>query len=253
MIDIYDLYQDFEAAYNTFQGGFFPPQSVFLRAVNNINQDLWIRWTREAEKSQEAKDNLFPFLKSENVICQQQPSYYSVVAPPKDYGRLSTANILVTKDNKTVPKKEVNGGKCCNGEFKQDEDLSKDYYDNVSEKTVEIIDNKRWASCLEHLTKNPTFDKPKMTQINNGFKVAPREVSVIVLNYYKLPEDATFAYTTVGGNLATGSGGQIIYNKAASNPLLWNTSMKPEFLIELGVRFSLYTREQFIFATTQKK
>ena len=129
-----------------------------------------------------------------------------------------------------------------------------DYLDTVMESEVEMISNQRWSAVLKHLTKYPTYENPKITQINNGFKVAPREVGVVVLNYYKKPKEATFIYTNSTANLQTGAGGQIIYDKKNSQPLEWTPTVKNEFLINLGIRFGIYTREQFMFAAnTQLK
>lgn len=243
-IDLFDLYNDFNAYVNTFQGGFFPPQSIFTRVLNIAQKELWNKWTRQAEKSQEIKDNLFPFLVPLNVITKQSNSYYATLEQPNNYGRFASAKILLVKDTtQCVPDKSVNSGKCFNGKFKSDIDLANDYYDNVREGEIEMVDNQRWSAVLEHLTKYPTFERPKMTQINNGFKVAPREVSVVVLNYYTAPAPAFFAYTVAPGNLQTGAGNQIIYNKDLSKQVQWNVTVKPFLLEIMKDLYASYTRD----------
>lgn len=260
MIDTNDLLQDFYSLVNSFQGGFFSPETDFIKAVNNISLELWEMWTRQAERSQEIKDNLFPFLVSKNVMCIPQNSYYTIANPPSDYGRFASAKILVINNDKSVPDVEVENGKCVcgtkkNGKdryvvFKNDEDLAMDYYNNVREQEIEMVDNQRWSSVLKHLFKKPTFESPKMTQINKGFKVAPRDVSVVILNYYTKPVAATYVYTQVPGNPQTGAGGQIIYNANQSVPLQWPYTVKNEFLWRLGVRFSIFTKDQFMSQIT---
>lgn len=243
-IDIYDLYNDFNAWVNSFQGGFFPPQSIFTRVTNIASLALWKKWTRQGEKSQEIKDNLFPFLVSQNIITKAANSYYATVDQPDNYGRFATAKILLAGDNNTcVPDQSVNNGTCMNGDLTTDQQLAEDYYDTVTEAEIEMIDNQRWSSMLKHLTKFPTFEKPKITQINNGFKVAPREVSVVVFNYYVKPQDAFFAYTVAAGNLQTGAGNQIIYNKNQSTQLQWPTTAKEDLLEELKLVYIGYTRD----------
>jgi hypothetical protein len=132
--------------------------------------------------------------------------------------------------------------------------INEAYYASMCERTVDKVDNQRWGAVCEHLTKMPTFDNPKLTQLNAQFKVAPREVSVIVLDYYVRPTPAVFAYTVAPGNVQTGAGDQLLYNKALSKPFPWPTTMVNEFLIRLGERYGLFTRDQFMAQTsTQQK
>lgn len=248
----FELWQDFRTWVNTQQGGFMPPQSVFIRVANIASLELWKRWTREAEKSQEVKDYLLPFLISKNIITTQSNSFYSTFLPPPNYGRFATAKILLVKDNEdkkiTVPSKEVDGGKCCKGNkanvrLKIERELPDNYYDKTVEASIQIVDNQKWSGMLEHLTKFPTFEKPKMTQINGIFKVAPQDVSVVVLNYYTEPEDAVFGYKPVAGNLQTGSGGAITYDPNTSKNFQWSKQVKPDLLEEIKKVYLLYTRD----------
>jgi hypothetical protein len=246
MIDSNDLYIDFKAMFNTAQGGFFPPQTVFIRAVNNISLMLWEKWTRQAEKSEEIKDYLLPFFKSINIITKPNKSFFAIAVPPIDFERFSSAKILVTKNDTCV----CDTG-AANSNVSQDE-IDETYYDSITESQIEMIDNIRWSNAIKHLTKFPTFEKPKMTQIDGTWKVSPRGVSVVVLNYYIKPKPATFVYTTTAGNVQTGAGDYLVYDKDNSDALEWTETVKNEFLCELGVRFGLYTRDQFITAISSQ-
>jgi len=250
MIDALDLYNSFKSVVNTFTGGWYRPQTDFIVAVNDISNELWEMWTAQAEKSQEIKDNLFPFLVSKNTIVKAQNGNYGTFIPPPNYGRYASASILFV-DEKCVPSQEVDKGRCLNSQnklvpFKSDEDLAKDYYDNVTEVEVEMIDNQRWQSALNHLTKKPSLLRPKINQINNGFRVSPREVSVVVFYYYTRPIHATFMYTIAAGNVDTGAGDQLIYNKVQSTPLQWTSTVVNEFIWRLGERFGLFTHQEFM-------
>src|SRR5689334_15681693 len=99
MIDPYDLYQSFQSTYNTFFGGWFRPNTDFIVKVNDISVELWEMFTRMAEKSQEVKDNLLPFLKSKNMIVSSQNSFYGTFKPPGGYGRFASARMLVSGDH----------------------------------------------------------------------------------------------------------------------------------------------------------
>jgi len=262
MIDTYDLYQDFGATVNTFQGGFIPPDTIFTRYINLISKELWEIGCREAEKSQEWRDKMRPFTVSENIITKKSSSYYTICNIPSLYERLFKSSIItVGTDNKsvTVPSKEINKGRCYFNEEKQDEVFKpeirisqNDYLNSIKETDVDNVDLQRWDACLEHRYKKPTLKKPKMVQIDGVFRVAPRDVSVIVLYYFKLPKEATFIYTTPIPNLQTGAGGQIVYNQSASQPLEWGANMKNEFIIRLGEYYGIFTRDMFVTQASLK-
>lgn len=254
MIDPYELYQSFQSTVNTFQGGWFRPETDFIRACNDLSKKFWVKKTKEAEKSQEAKDDLMPFLKSKNYIVTNK-SIYGTFKPDKDYGRFSAARIIVhtnPEDAKIVsfcPDKNIDDGKCCNGDFKTDFELTEEYYNNTTQIDVDLIDDIKWGAVNKHATKKPTIEKPKMRIINGGFEVAPRQVSVVVLDYYREPVEATFLYTNAPGDVQTGAGDQLIYDRN-SQPLEWPFNMRDEFLIGLGERYGLFTRDQFVTQVT---
>lgn len=245
MIDLYDLYQSFKSAYNVYIGGWWRIQTDFTQKCNDISKELWVKWTREAEKSQEAKDNLLPFLISGNMIVSNK-GVYGTFKPPKNYGRFAAARVIVTKEDKCVPSKNVNNGKCSNGDFNTDEELTEEYYNSISQFDVDLIDDQKWGACNAHKTKKPTLHKPKMRQIEGGFEISPRLVSVIVLDYYRPPVDATFVYKNSPGNEQTGAGDMLIYDKENSKPLEWPFNVREEFLVELGIAYSGFTRDQFL-------
>lgn len=248
MIDPFELYQSFQGRVNTYQGGWFRIQTDFINACNVISNELWEKLTRMAEKSQEIRDDLAPFFKSKNYIVNNK-SVYGTFIPDKDYGRFSSARIIVSK-NKCCPSPDVDQGKCSNGDFKSDIELNEDYYNSIQQHEVELIDDIKWGAVNAHKTKMPTLGKPKMRQINEGFEVAPRLVSVIVLDYYVKPKTATFSYTISPGNVQTGAGDQIIYDKKNSEPLQWPSTMVNQFLDKLEEYYSQFTRDQVLSAIT---
>jgi hypothetical protein len=245
MIDLYDLYQSFKSYVNTYVGGWFRPQSDFAAASNDISYELFDKWTRMAEKSQEAKDNLFPFLLSKNLMVKKSGAY-GMFDPPEGYNKFGAARIIVA-GNTCVPDKDVNEGKCSNGDFKTDTELAEDYYNTVKQINVRMIENQKWGSFIVHATKGPSVEKERIgiRQINGQFQVAPRDVSVVVVDYYRLPKIATFKYTTTPGNIDTGAGDDIVYDKS-SQPLEWPGNLRDEFLINLGERYGLFTRDEFL-------
>lgn len=247
MIDMFDLYKSFRSYVNTYVGGWYRPQTDFTQACVDINTKLFVKWTGEAEKSQEAKDNLSPFLLSTNITLNQKGPYATGVFP-KDYSRFGTARIIVSEDQVVDPTKT------------QDQ-VTSAYFDSLKQIQVEMVDDKKWGAVNAHLTKGPTLCNPKMRQIIstnkdnsvNNFQVAPRSVSVIVLDYYRQPKIPTFVYTTSVPNLQTGEGDEIVYNKTGSQPLEWPENVRNEFLIELGSRYGLFSRDQFVSQVTAQQ
>ena len=255
MIDTFDLWNTFSSYVNTFQGGFYRPQTDFIQAVNRISQQLFTELTDEAENNQSNQDDLSPFLKTKNCIVQNTNQIYGTFPYPEDYSAFSCARLLLY-EGKTVGDKEC---EICGSKPEADEEeryqMVQRYLDGLEEVDCPKINNSKWSSCLSHLTKGPTLSKPKITQTDSGFKVAPRKVSVIVLDYYRTPLNATFEYTISTGNVQTGAGDQIIYDKEKSIPLEWKDSTIDEFVIRLGEGYGLFTRDQFAFqaANVQRK
>jgi hypothetical protein len=125
---------------------------------------------------------------------------------------------------------------------------------NIKEFKVQMIDNQRWSAYCEHLTKGPTLEKPGITQINDYFRVAPRKVSVVVIDYYVEPKEATFKYTLTPGNVQTGSGDMIIYDANASQKLEWPEQVRQEIMEELKSWYIERTKDQiFSVISAQQK
>lgn len=232
---------------NTSQNGFWRPETDFEVNANVASTLLWNRKIDIAEREQREIDDLRTFLISKNIIVKNQNSFYGTIDVPAapqnpEYGRWASARILLAGDM-CVPCKDVDEGKCINGNFESEQELADNYYNTVCQAQIEKIDNQRWPSVLKHLTKKPTLKNPKITQINNQFQVAPRQVSVVVLNYYVKPKYATFKYTTTTPNLQNGSGDVIVYNKTASTPLEWPETVKNELLEILKDVYVGFTRD----------
>lgn len=250
MIDLYDLYNSFVSVTNLSVGGWWRIQTDFQEACNDASFQLWDKYTSMAERSQEVTDKLRSFLKSKNIIVKTR-GIDGFFEPPKEYERYASARIIYHKDSATcIPSKDVEGGKCINGEFEDQEKLTSEYLNNTKTKTVDKIADMRWGAVAEHKTKKPTLENPKITQIDGGFAVLPIGISVIVLNYYIKPQQATFVYSIAPGNPQTGNGGQLIYEKNQSQPLPWPETMIPEFIEILKGKYSNFTRDAFLSQTS---
>ncbi len=254
MISPFDLWNRFCSENNTFQGGFWRPDRDFERNMNTVSLELWNEYTAQAEKSQEIMDELSVFLKSVNIIVQQTMYNYGLAKYPPNYDRYSSAGILLHKENIIIDtSKDIID---CDGKVEYDSrketpeqkqkriDL---YKDGIIQNNIYKVDNSRWRSLLTHKNKYPTFENPAMTQSDEGFKVAPRQVPVIVLDYWKKPAYAKFVYTLSPADPVTGQGDNLIYDPNKSTNLEWRESMIPEFLKRLTIIYSKYTRDGGLF------
>lgn len=242
------LYNSFSSLVNTSQGSWFRPQTDFIVQANDVSIEIWDYLTNKAEKSTQEKDYLRNFLKTKNVIAVSQNNFYGIVNLPTGYERFSAARLIVHND-KTLPDKSVENGKCYDKDIISPQEVKDEYYENISQYEIDVIDDKNWAACLGHRTKKPTLAKPKMLQIEDGFRIAPRTVSVVVLDYYIKPQEATFIYTLSPANVQTGAGDDIIYN-SSSKPFDWPVSMIPEFVWRLAQRYSIFIDKEKLFSFT---
>ena len=259
MIDIFDLYNKFCADNNTFQGGFVRPERDFENIVNTISFETWNEWTAQAEKSQETNDNLRPFLISVNIIVTPSAGNYGIAAYPKDkdkeYARYSVARVLSHNDDCVCDfdKDTYQEGECKERETAEAKEARVEKYkDGITERLCVKVESSKWSSMLEHKTKCPTFENPGITQFDKGFKVAPRKVSVIVLDYYKKPVSGKFSYTIAAGNPQTGAGDYLVYDKNNSIPLEWPETMIPYFIDKLRESYARYTRDGGLFQMSKK-
>lgn len=259
MIDPFDLWKKFCSDNNTFQGGFFRPDRDYQENLNAISLDAFATFTAMDEKAQQIEDWLAPFAKTVNIIVTPGAGNYGVAkypaAPnPNPYEAYKAARSLQYKDKCMCEDgAEIfsvdSEGKCAKAtetEIQKQERVER-YKAGIFEATITKVPSSKWSATLEHETKCPTFESPKITQFDEGFKVAPRSVSVMVLDYYKKPKAAKFAYTIAPGNPQTGAGDYLVYDLANSVPLEWPQSMIPYFLDKLQQIYAKFTRDPELF------
>jgi len=252
-IDMNDLWGKMCSNNNTFQGGNFRPDRDFVANVNSISLQAFADFTSQDEKTQQIEDWLAPFAKTANIIVVPGAGNYGVAKYPtgiNPYGAYKAARSLQHKDECLCEEgaSTYKDGACVDNETEiQKLQRVERYKAGIFEATITKVTSSKWSATLEHETKCPTFESPKITQFDEGFKVAPRAVSVIVLDYYKNPIPAKFAYNIAPGNPQTGAGDYLIYDSANSVPLEWPQSMMPYFLDKLQQIYSKFTRDPGLF------
>lgn len=259
-MDIYeDLYQPLVAAINMHQGGMIKPQTWFQVNVNNINDELYRESIAAFQLSQQVSEDVAPLIESVSIHVAEQPGQnYDLVGYPDNYGYYSSAYILLAADNQDgkdkdscgcpAPDKQafmtkVDNGKCStyvdpDVQALIEKNKGKDMVNNG----ISLIPNGQWAAAGQAQFKKPSYKKPIMTQYNQGFKIMPRGIAYVTLDYLKVPRKCVFAYTLdVDDN--------IIYDQANSVQLEWPRSKAVEILSRLIVRYGLYVGNEMMIAT----
>lgn len=255
MIDLFQLYEKFCGTYNTQQGGHVRPSRNFVDWANDISMELFKEYVPLAEKNQQIKDYLSPFLKSKNIVINTVPgAMHDIIKFPADYEHYASARVFYDSNRNGcsctgLPVIDGNSGKECELPYQDEDDRNKNKVGNeLCEVSIIKVDNQRWGSICAHKTLFPTKESPKITQFEGGFKIAPKNIGVMVLDYYRKPVFATFNYTiTNPGNIDE----YYQYNENASTKLEWSPVLVSEFINRIGKKYGKFIREQFIFETSE--
>lgn len=245
-INNFQTWQNLMTLVNVQQGGQIPP-TVFNNWYNEVSAWYFKNLAQEYATTQVLSDFLKPFTRFVNVIVAQQVgANFGIATYPADYEFFLNASVLYPKDENTCFFSDKYPIIDTGGKFRQYDDpdiaqLRIAYAGaNVMESQLNKVDIDKWPSCLNHITKGPTLQQPKMTQFDGGFKVAPKFVQSIVLYYLKTPVKSVFSYTIGTGDIA-------IYNAGGSTQLEWSEQVMPIFLAELQKKYAAYTRDMDMY------
>lgn len=91
-------------------------------------------------------------------------------------------------------------------------------YYNGSERTVDLVTNKAWGDIQQSELEPATLLFPKYTEFNSEYRFLPRNIGIVMLDYWKRPVKPIWAYTIVN-NVP-------VYNPTGSVDFEW-----PEFAL----------------------
>lgn len=189
---------------NKWRSGHLPPsrQDDFLQQASI---ELFNEKVLSASKSNKLDDDLAPFLKSKNInVSTPAGLNYGLLLRPADYNKFwsiraffsgSESDGMVScgcPSSEPVPCDAV-------ANLQQDEVPVVDM-PILKEVNVTKVDGSMWSAVLMHRSKMPTLDNPYCTQYDAGFKVAPRNITVVTMDYYRLPVTAVFGYTLLSNS-----------------------------------------------------
>lgn len=254
-IDLYDLYNALLSLINSSQTGWVKPQTNFQTWVNEINIEMWRYYKKQWENNQDIVDTFaLPFLQTINITLSKiSGAVYDFALYPKDYGGFSSARILVDESLAAayLPKCDTldSDSGICKKYVDPDEKAAQELQreQKLSEQKIFKIDNARIGRIQDHAWDNPRKDNPIITQAATGFKVFPKGLGVIVLDYFVSPTPVKFAYTI------DPTTDLIVYNKAGSIQPQWPYLAFDEMLYRLGKKAGIYTKSWDLYQASEKE
>lgn len=238
-IDTFDLWEELCQTVNTHQNGMIKPNRQFIKWVNAISIQLFEeKFAGAWQRNQKITDDLAnPFLKSFPVKVKDinNPTF-DLIEYPADYGHISSVRFYHKGDFKPV---EVQCEKIADNDYKYT------LPNEVTEQPIPYVDNNRWGAIARHKNKKPAFSRPYATQYEGGFKLMPKGVPYVIIDYFRRPVSATFLYTL-------GAEDQIIYNPA-SVKLEWSDLVRNEFITRLKEKFGLFTQQPLIMQSAAQE
>lgn len=235
MIDIFQLYDEFCGMVNTTQNGQVRPVRHFEKWVNTVSLDIFMEQYRQFEKEQFISDEMYIFLRSVNVRVKSIPGQmYDLVKLAEDYKYFASARLRVLGGRAAFLEgcKIIDSdGKECQVDDEEERKAAQLAIDSqILEVGVKKVTNNRWDGVCGRRALGPSLKNPYCTQFDGGLKIAPKGLGLIIIDYFRMPAPAKFAYTLIN----PGAPDEYFqYDKENSQPVEWGETMKGEILSRL--------------------
>lgn len=245
-IKIFPLYNDLKGTVNTWQGGHARPLSFFTwvhQSQLGMQNDL----IKDFEEHQIITDNLRMFLKRVQISIKDLPAG-GIIPYPLDYRYFSSLRFF---------SREQQGSGCICSDFKMlgsdaDQDYCREFTEeekaesvksvDLWENEIEKVDNQRWGAVCSHQIIPPSTKNPYCTQYDQGFKIMPKEIGIVILDYIALPKRPRFYYTLdKKHNIICDTSKPII-------DLQWGEEMLPELISRLKKDYGSFTNDDRKYA-----
>lgn len=251
MISVCQLWNDFRGRENVWQGGHARPSS-FASWLHEVQIEMQNELIKALGNNQTVTDNLRSFSKSVQVPVNLA-SGNGIIAYPKDYRRFSSLRYFSKKENgigclcSDIPLMNKDG-EChkieeCK-ELTEEEKAELLTSEELCENGIDIIPNNKWGSVCQHELIGPSLSMPYATQLDKGFKVAPKQIGYVILDYISIPVRPIFNFTEVRHNVTCLS---------TSTSLNWGEEMIPEIMARLKKRYSAFTRNSEGYSEGEKE
>lgn len=239
MISICQLYIDFKGANNTWANGHFRPKS-FIYAVHESQIEIFNELRKAWENNNIVDDNLRNFFKTVQVPLKKLKKN-GLIEYPKDYSTFSSLGLYSKKDNGAgvlcadleILDVEEKSCRPLREEDKEEETAMNS--DQLIERDIRKVPNGKWRAAVSHEFIVPSIEDPICTQYNTGFKVLPKELGYVVLDYLALPERPILNIVRKGNDFICGEG---------CTNLLWGEEILPELMSRIKTKYASYTSNQ---------
>ena len=255
MIDLFSLYQKLCGTYNTQQGGHAKIRN-FVDWVNDISIEMYTEYIANDGKDQQSEDYLMPFSRSVNIMVSNVAgAAHDIIKRPGNYENWRSMRMLYDGSGNAclcVDKPVLDGKTACEIPYHDidEEILSKMKAESdLTEIQIIKVPNQNWGSVTNHRTLKPSRQRPRTTQQNDGFFIAPKGLGIIILDYYVKPKLGTFAYTIANPGAIDE---YLNYDAPNSQKLEWSETLTNEFLNRLGRKYGKFIREQFLVSTSEE-
>lgn len=178
-----------------------------------------------------------PFLQTVNVSVKKD-TLYEYAPKPKDYVWYSDLEVVMEDDY-------VCGDPNCQFYDEECKPLPEEFLPKTSHFIrfpVQLIKDGKWTSVYSHPNRKPSIAKKRIyaRQIEKGFEIAPSGIGVVLLSYYRKPQEPYIDYDEI----VSGPDVYLKYKQETSKQLEWGENMMPVFIYKLGKRFGLTTKSQ---------
>lgn len=250
MITLCQIYSDFKGANNVWQQGHFRPLS-FEYAVYEAILEIFNAGKKEWEQNQVISDELRPFFKS-TLVPIKQVAAGGMIAYPPDYSQFSTLryfNKSRTRGSKGLKIGDCDDtmdpktGKCTPLREEEKAELAQQ---DLYEFDIPKIDNSRWGAACEHEFIPLDLENPGCTQYSAGFKVLPKSLGWVVLDYLAIPERPKIVFTV-------DSEDQFICDPEKCTNLAWNPEILPELMSRIKTKYASFIGSQQKYAEGVKE
>lgn len=270
MIDIFALWERFRGEVNTWQQGFARPEDFtgWLQDEAAVyHTELFAEW----EKNRTVDSVLaLPFHKSMNLILTAAfGKPYDTAVFPSDYGYLDSVKVFARPEKKVGclacneaggmlnvcgnSGKELSDKEVCDmlDDPEAIEKAKKNAGADLKECPAEKVTTDRWSAANDHPTRKVEFSSPLITIHQGGFKIAPKKLAVVQLNYFKKPGKYQLPYTAGAndtfvyqpGNLGAGFTNIVEFEEQSIKILLQR----------IAKRYAKFTGNDALFAMSENE
>lgn len=88
-------------------------------------------------------------------------------------------------------------------------------YYNTKERPVELVENKAWGEVIASELMAPTKIFPKYTEFANEYRFLPRDIGIVMLDYWREPVKPIWNYTIVNNKEVYASSGSVDFEFGA--------------------------------------